>query len=82
MSAQLDPIFAAIEPYEFAEAECDRIHEADEADEARLDAASEESRRALAETAPTTLGGSCGNAYPRRCIFRPFHRLEPENLTH
>ena len=44
MSTQPDPIFEAIERYELAEPE---------ADEARLDAASEESRRArcaLAET--------------------------------
>ena len=63
MSAQPDPIFAAIERYELAKAECDRVPEADEA---RLDAASEESWRALcalAETAPTTLeGGSLRQA--------------------
>jgi hypothetical protein len=57
MSAKPDPILAAIERYERAEADCDRISESDEA---RLEAASEESVRArcaLAETAPTTLEG-------------------------
>jgi hypothetical protein len=55
--SQSDPIFAAIERYECADAECLRIPDEDEA---RLASAFEESRRArcaLAETAPTTLDG-------------------------
>jgi len=54
---QSDPIFAAIERYQRAEAECLRIPDEDEA---RLDSACEESLRArcaLAEIAPTTLEG-------------------------
>jgi hypothetical protein len=55
--SQSDPIFAAIERYKRAEAECLRIPDEDEA---RLDSAGEKSRRArcyLAKTAPTTLKG-------------------------
>ena len=37
--------------------------------------------RAALKSAARGIVGSCGNAYPRRCISRPFHRLEPENLT-
>jgi hypothetical protein len=55
--SQSDPIFAAMERYERAEAKCLRIPDEDEA---RLASAGEKSRRArcaLAKTAPTTLEG-------------------------